>query len=216
MDVSSSRTDLAAYVAAILQQPHASRASTSTRPSTPGTPIPYYTTPAFPLKWQSQPLDEASVPLNLGVEKLAPEEEARWRGFRMPKPWSTSPSKGPSQWDCGICLESASEPCVTRCGHLFCANHLRHWLREHPSDPRCPACKARCAPESDVVPIFSSGAREKPKRAEPAPVETEAKLEPAPAPIPAHPLLKHVVVTRELGRLLFLLAFVALMTFFFI
>ncbi|KAF8587070.1 hypothetical protein K439DRAFT_1659296 [Ramaria rubella] len=57
-------------------------------------------------------------------------------------------------WDCGICLETAEDPCVTRCGHLYCQAHLNHWLSTHPS---CPVCKALCTPDQDVVPIFSRG-----------------------------------------------------------
>ncbi|KAF8528745.1 hypothetical protein JB92DRAFT_2862902 [Gautieria morchelliformis] len=57
-------------------------------------------------------------------------------------------------WDCGICLETAEDPCVTRCGHLYCQSHLNHWLSTHPS---CPVCKTHCTPAQDVVPIFSRG-----------------------------------------------------------
>jgi hypothetical protein len=67
--------------------------------------------------------------------------------------------------------ETAEDPCVTRCGHLYCRSHLSRvcfltqgvviiltvwiqlkWLSKHPS---CPVCSAPCTPAQDIVPIFS-------------------------------------------------------------
>ncbi|KZT31840.1 hypothetical protein SISSUDRAFT_1067420 [Sistotremastrum suecicum HHB10207 ss-3] len=63
------------------------------------------------------------------------------------------------EWDCGICLETASNPCVSSCGHLFCYTDLRTWLSSpsNVDDPRCPVCKRPCALEKDVVMIFGRG-----------------------------------------------------------
>ncbi|EJD51148.1 hypothetical protein AURDEDRAFT_111805 [Auricularia subglabra TFB-10046 SS5] len=158
---------------------HSSPAPSLSRSSTPGapavaSPAMYYTTPSIPMKWRTGELhlDEDSMPLNLGVEKVADDEEQHWSalGFRLPR--RTVPSvhvargageKSPRRfgidvdWDCGICLEPASDPCVTRCGHLFCERDLRMWFRSKPTDPRCPVCKTTCSPENDVVPIFGRG-----------------------------------------------------------
>ncbi|KZS87863.1 hypothetical protein SISNIDRAFT_490670 [Sistotremastrum niveocremeum HHB9708] len=63
------------------------------------------------------------------------------------------------EWDCGICLETASNPCVSSCGHLFCYTDLSTWLSSpsNVDDPRCPVCKRPCALEKDVVMIFGRG-----------------------------------------------------------
>ncbi|KAF8494766.1 hypothetical protein JB92DRAFT_3126769 [Gautieria morchelliformis] len=55
-------------------------------------------------------------------------------------------------WNCGICRETAEDPCVTRCGHLYCRSHLSGWLSKRPS---CPVCNDLCTPTEDIVPIFS-------------------------------------------------------------
>ena len=34
-----------------------------------------------------------------------------------------------SLFDCGVCLDTASEPVVTFCGHLFCWGCLYKWMQ---------------------------------------------------------------------------------------
>ncbi|XP_048528297.1 E3 ubiquitin-protein ligase RMA2-like [Triticum urartu] len=63
-------------------------------------------------------------------------------------------------WDCSICLETASEPVVTLCGHLYCWPCIFRWLttssksksRASPS-ARCPVCKAAVS-EDHLVPLY--------------------------------------------------------------
>ncbi|KZV92684.1 hypothetical protein EXIGLDRAFT_768794 [Exidia glandulosa HHB12029] len=264
-----------------------SRSSTPGLPASATQPV-YYTTPSMPMKWRTGELqlDEDSVPLNLGVEKVADDEEQRWSslGFRLPRRTvpsthlhqRTSRDRSPRRfgievdWDCGICLEPASDPCVTRCGHLFCERDLRMWFRSKPADPRCPVCKTLCSPERDVVPIFGRGAQsqqqqqqmlaapqfgarrrrpfasrtpsmeaipaggtESDSTAEPPSLTASSLSTPVPSGFAtpamvhpddaedvlallyprAHPLVKHGIITHQLGRLLSLLGFVALMIF---
>ena len=59
-----------------------------------------------------------------------------------------------ANFDCGICLDKASEPVVTQCGHLFCWPCLGKWLHRGHSD--CPICKAGCSRQT-VIPLYGKG-----------------------------------------------------------
>lgn len=86
---------------------------------------------------------------------------------------------GGGGFDCNICLDSAADPVVTLCGHLYCWPCIYEWLRpeadadadaESRGSARrrqcCPVCKAAVTPDA-VVPLYgrgSSARREKPPR----------------------------------------------------
>ena len=55
-------------------------------------------------------------------------------------------------FDCNICLETASEPIVTLCGHLYCWGCIYKWL-EMQECPACPICKAAISRER-MLPIY--------------------------------------------------------------
>lgn len=59
---------------------------------------------------------------------------------------------GECNFDCHICLDKASDPVVTQCGHLFCWPCLYQWL-QHNTPPVCPVCKAGVS-EEKLIPIF--------------------------------------------------------------
>nr|ALJ01851.1 TRAF [Mizuhopecten yessoensis] len=46
------------------------------------------------------------------------------------------------KYDCPICLLVLREPYQTECGHRFCQNCIKRWLRETESEPRCPVDNA--------------------------------------------------------------------------
>ncbi|KDQ19960.1 hypothetical protein BOTBODRAFT_51323 [Botryobasidium botryosum FD-172 SS1] len=117
-------------------------------------------------------------PLNLGIDvEKSPEHEAlensvRELGLKMgldlapPKP-RTHVVKGKEpvdentdevDFDCHICFETAKNPMVTSCGHLFCSDDLRQWLQMH---PRCPVCAhpISLSTPGDVVLIHNRGGR---------------------------------------------------------
>lgn len=58
-------------------------------------------------------------------------------------------------FDCNICLETASEPVVTLCGHLYCWGCIWRWL-EVQECPQCPICKSSIAQER-MLPIYGRG-----------------------------------------------------------
>jgi len=60
-----------------------------------------------------------------------------------------------SPFECNICLETASEPVVTICGHLFCWPCLFKWL-ETQQLKTCPVCKAEVTTEK-IIPIYGRG-----------------------------------------------------------
>lgn len=98
-------------------------------------------------------------------------------------------------------LETATDPVVTSCGHLFCWPHLYEvrtfpmprlrryiadltvrlhlkWFETVRSNPTCPACKSTCSP-SQVTPIYGRGRPEKDPRTKPIPSR------PRPTPTPS-------------------------------
>ncbi|KAI0360415.1 hypothetical protein OH77DRAFT_680634 [Trametes cingulata] len=60
------------------------------------------------------------------------------------------PSAGTLALSCPICLESASTPTATSCGHIFCAPCVRSALRV---DRSCPVCRASAHPR-DLRKLF--------------------------------------------------------------
>ncbi|CAK9009982.1 unnamed protein product [Durusdinium trenchii] len=89
-------------------------------------------------------------------------------------------------FECNICFETAFEPVVTRCGHLFCWKCLHLWLSAprrsaygnlQPSNgwSSCPVCKAAVSQQT-VTPVYArdgSGGMETEQR--------DASLPPRPA-----------------------------------
>ena len=79
------------------------------------------------------------------------------QGDRAPMTDYCSPSKPglDGLFDCNICLETASEPVVTLCGHLYCWGCIYKWL-EVQECPACPICKAAISRER-MLPIYGRG-----------------------------------------------------------
>ncbi|CAA3006926.1 E3 ubiquitin- ligase RMA3-like [Olea europaea subsp. europaea] len=65
-------------------------------------------------------------------------------------------------FDCNICLDSAHDPVVTLCGHLYCWPCIYKWLQvqssslESDDKPKCPICKAYIT-TSSLVPLYGRG-----------------------------------------------------------
>ncbi|KAG5464018.1 hypothetical protein LSCM1_00197 [Leishmania martiniquensis] len=71
----------------------------------------------------------------------------------------TSTSAPLADFSCAICLDTATEPVVTRCGHLFCWECLEHWLHSAAGAPECPVCKGRVDERvaGDIIPLYGKG-----------------------------------------------------------
>jgi len=63
---------------------------------------------------------------------------------------------GTSPYECNICLDTASEPVVTYCGHLYCWPCLYRWLRATTGPGSCPVCKAAVS-QATVIPLYGRG-----------------------------------------------------------
>lgn len=61
-----------------------------------------------------------------------------------------------SFFDCNICLDLASDPVVTCCGHLFCWACLYRWLHIHSDAKECPVCKGEVTIKN-LTPIYGRG-----------------------------------------------------------
>ncbi|XP_057458069.1 E3 ubiquitin-protein ligase RMA3-like [Lotus japonicus] len=65
-------------------------------------------------------------------------------------------------FDCNICLESAHDPVVTLCGHLYCWPCIYKWLSVQSSSAEpdqqqtCPICKAEIS-HTSLVPLYGRG-----------------------------------------------------------
>ena len=88
-------------------------------------------------------------------------------------------------FECNICLDSAHDPVVTLCGHLYCWPCIYKWLHVKTSSPdasqqqpSCPVCKADISPNS-LVPLYGRG---------PSTSESKSKKDPADVVIPRRPL----------------------------
>ncbi|PSS05603.1 E3 ubiquitin-protein like [Actinidia chinensis var. chinensis] len=88
-------------------------------------------------------------------------------------------------FDCNICFDSAHEPVVTFCGHLYCWPCIYKWLHVQTSSsesnepPKCPVCKANIS-QSSLVPLYGRGPSE-------ASSESDAKMAHRDAVIPHRP-----------------------------
>jgi E3 ubiquitin-protein ligase RNF5 len=60
-------------------------------------------------------------------------------------------------FECNICLDTASQPVITLCGHLFCWSCIYQWIT---SSTRlcntCPVCKSGIQQEK-LIPIYTRG-----------------------------------------------------------
>ncbi|KAJ3179654.1 hypothetical protein HDU87_002860 [Geranomyces variabilis] len=78
---------------------------------------------------------------------------------------------------CNICLETASNPIVTLCGHLYCWNCIFYWMTGNsPFRRACPVCKA-LVEKDKLVPIYGRGRKTDP-RLQPVPERPRAEAPP--------------------------------------
>lgn len=63
-------------------------------------------------------------------------------------------------FECNICLDTASEPVVTMCGHFYCWPCIALWLER--SD-ECPVCKSKISKEK-IIPVYARGSEKKDPR----------------------------------------------------
>ncbi|KAJ2857109.1 hypothetical protein GGI22_003606, partial [Coemansia erecta] len=62
-------------------------------------------------------------------------------------------SSANDEFSCNICFDTATDPVLTICGHLFCWPCLAQWLERSAT---CPVCKAGCDKDK-VIPVYGRG-----------------------------------------------------------
>ncbi|KAJ2615212.1 hypothetical protein H4S08_001349 [Coemansia sp. RSA 1365] len=86
------------------------------------------------------------------------------------------------EFSCNICFDTAIEPVLTICGHLFCWSCMVQWLERSAT---CPVCKAGCDKDK-VIPVYGRGREEKDPRLNPdMPMRPAGQRPPPPPPRPA-------------------------------
>ncbi|KAI8845655.1 hypothetical protein BJ741DRAFT_557801 [Chytriomyces cf. hyalinus JEL632] len=87
-------------------------------------------------------------------------------------------------FECNICLDMASNPVVTMCGHLFCWPCVHRWITSsNRHSNACPVCKAGIDKDK-LIPIYAKGRTQDPRNIIPEEPERPAgqRSEPAPQP----------------------------------
>ncbi|XP_052178227.1 E3 ubiquitin-protein ligase RMA1H1-like [Diospyros lotus] len=112
---------------------------------------------------------------------------------------TTTSEDGNDDFDCNICLDSAHDPVVTFCGHLYCWPCIYKWLHvqksslEPDEDPKCPVCKANVS-QSLLVPLYGRGTSK--SEAQRPQMDVAAPRRPPASPRPnqqlhSYPLVSH-------------------------
>ena len=58
-------------------------------------------------------------------------------------------------FECTICLDTAKEPVLTKCGHMFCWPCIYNWLDSKGGKAKCPNCK-NLITKNDLIPVYSN------------------------------------------------------------
>lgn len=108
--------------------------------------------------------------------------------------------KDSSCFECNICLDSAHDPVVTLCGHLYCWPCIYEWLHVKTSSPdadeqpqSCPVCKANIS-VSSLVPLYGHGtssSESKSKKGAVVPCRPTPSLNTSATNSPRHPTQQH-------------------------
>lgn len=67
-----------------------------------------------------------------------------------------------SGFECNICFDTASEPVISLCGHLYCWPCIYPWIESNTS-PLCPVCKGGIGTDK-LIPVYARGKEAKDPR----------------------------------------------------
>ncbi|KAJ3059883.1 hypothetical protein HDU99_006145 [Rhizoclosmatium hyalinum] len=125
----------------------------------------------------SSPIHSSSSSASSSSPPKAASQQTASSSSSIPQPTSTSsetkpPSSAPTpeeedggMFECNICLDTASSPVVTLCGHLFCWPCLSKWIASSSRNGNtCPVCKAGIEKDK-LIPIYCKGKTEDPRNA---------------------------------------------------
>ena len=60
-----------------------------------------------------------------------------------------------TNFECTICLDTAKEPVLTKCGHMFCWPCIYNWLDSKNGRAKCPNCK-NIITKDDLIPVYAN------------------------------------------------------------
>lgn len=75
---------------------------------------------------------------------------------------TTNATRGNDRYECNVCFDTAQDPVVTRCGHLYCWACIHRWLEgarvrgAQSTAAACPVCKAEVT-EDALIPLYGHG-----------------------------------------------------------
>ena len=68
---------------------------------------------------------------------------------------SKKSSDNTNNFECTICLDTAKEPVLTKCGHMFCWPCIYNWLDSKGGRAKCPNCKNEIT-KDDLIPVYAN------------------------------------------------------------
>ena len=67
----------------------------------------------------------------------------------------SSKKQSGNNFECTICLETAKEPVLTKCGHMYCWPCIYNWLVSKGGKAKCPNCK-NLITKDDLIPVYTN------------------------------------------------------------
>ena len=89
-----------------------------------------------------------------------------------------SDKESSSFFECNICIDTAQEAVVSKCGHLYCWPCIYQWMSQKPHNPTCPVCKGAISKDT-LTPIYGKYANQSDPRNQAPPRPQGRREEPA-------------------------------------
>ena len=86
--------------------------------------------------WSSDESDDENEKLQQAKQKRVPQNEQP----SITPPKGPQPKKTPK---CAICLDEIEKPTANKCGHVYCDQCIREWIRAQKTKSRCPQCRKK-------------------------------------------------------------------------
>ena len=98
-----------------------------------------------------------------GARSASASEDRVDRSTRKGRATNATTTRGNDRYECNVCFDTAQDPVVTRCGHLYCWACIHRWLEggarvrgAQSTAAACPVCKAEVT-EDALIPLYGHG-----------------------------------------------------------
>ena len=94
--------------------------------------------------WSSEASDENDERSESDVENEKLQQAKKQKRVPQNEQPSITPPKGPQPKKtpkCAICLDEIEKPTANKCGHVYCDQCIREWIRAQKTKSRCPQCR---------------------------------------------------------------------------